>query len=259
MNHPVLNLSHVRIESGQGVILDDINLSLNQGHFMGIVGPNGAGKSTLLSVMIGATKPDRGHIDLFGQCLKRHNRRRLLHRLGFLNQLHTADTHIPVLVSNAVAMGLPNYGAPLWRRSANRKAIEDALEKVGMIDKINTDYRQLSGGQKQRIRIARALVGRPGLLLLDEPSASLDSSSQERLYRLLRRLCDEEKMSVIMVEHDVSAITSYVDSIACLNRRIHYHAGRGEHIPEWVWKAMYGEHVRIVVHDPACIGCEPEN
>jgi len=258
MSHPVLNLSHVRVEYRQGVILDDINLSLNQGHFMGIVGPNGAGKSTLLSVMIGTMKPDRGHIDLFGQCLKRHNRRRLLRRLGFLNQSHTADTHIPVLVFNAVAMGLPDYSVPLWRRTINRKAIEDALLKVGMIDKINTDYRQLSGGQKQRIRIARALVGKPGLLLLDEPSAGLDSSSQERLYRLLRQLCDEEGVSVIMVEHDVSAITSYVDSVACLNRQIHYHAGRGEHIPEWVWKAMYGEHVRVVAHDPACIGCEPE-
>lgn len=258
MSSPLLSLSHVSVGSRQGKILDDINLTLMPGHFMGIVGPNGAGKSTLLSVITGSRKVDCGHIDLFGHCLKRHNRRRLLRKLGFLNQAHSADTHIPVLACNAVAMGLPAYGAPLWRRTVNRAAIEDALEKVGMMDSINSDYRELSGGQRQRIRIARALVGKPALLLLDEPSAGLDSSSQEGLFRLLRKLCDEEGLSVIMVEHDVSAITSYVDSVACLNRHIHYHAGRGEHIPEWVWKGMYGDHVRVMVHDAACIGCEPE-
>jgi zinc transport system ATP-binding protein len=99
------------------------------------------------------------------------------------------------------------------------------------------------------------LVRKPKLLLLDEPSAALDSVRQERLFQLLRRLCDETGMSVIMVEHDIAAISSHVDSVACLNRNIHHHAMRGEEIPEDVWRAMYGDHIHIIAHDAACIGC----
>jgi len=116
---------------------------------------------------------------------------------------------------------------------------------------------ELSGGQRQRVRLARALVRRPRLLLLDEPSASLDTVRQEKLFKLLRRLCDETGMAVIMVEHDIAAISSHVDSVACLNRRIHHHAMRGENIPEAVWRAMYGDHIHIVSHDAGCIGCGP--
>ncbi|MFQ5355364.1 MAG: metal ABC transporter ATP-binding protein [Mariprofundaceae bacterium] len=258
MNTPLVSLSHVQVGSRQGLILDDINLNLEAGHFMGIVGPNGAGKSTLLAVIAGLIKPAQGHIDLFGHCLKQSSRRNLLKQIGFLNQLHTSDNHVPARVCDVVAMGFPAYSAPVWRKTGHRHEIHAVLEKVGIGRKIDSDYRQLSGGQKQRVRIARALVGQPRLLLLDEPSAGLDSKSQEHLYHLLRQLCTEDDMGVIMVEHDISAITSYVDSVACLNKGIHHHAMRGEHIPRWVWETMYGEHTHVIVHDTACIGCAPE-
>jgi zinc transport system ATP-binding protein len=257
MSDTILTLSHVQVGGSQGLILDDINLSLEAGHFMGIVGPNGAGKSTLLSVIVGLTRPSRGHVDLFGECLKKSNRRSLLKQIGYLNQFHTTGSHVPVRVSDVVAMGLPSYGAPLWRKSAHHKHIREALEKVGMARHMDTDYRELSGGQKQRVRIARTLAGQPRLLLLDEPSAGLDSEGQEKLYHLLRSLCTDDGLGIIMVEHDISAISSYVDSVACLNRHIHYHAIRGEHIPKWVWETMYGEHMHVIVHDETCIGCAP--
>ena len=120
-----------------------------------------------------------------------------------------------------------------------------------------SDFRRLSGGQQQRVRLARALVRQPKLLLLDEPSAALDSRHQEKLYQLLRKLCDEQGMTVLMVEHDIAAITSYVDSVACLNKNIHYHAKKGDTIPDEVWREMYGDHVNIVAHDASCIGCAP--
>jgi zinc transport system ATP-binding protein len=258
MSTPVLDLAGVSVGPAQTPILQDIDLALDAGHFLGIVGPNGAGKSTLLSVIAGLIEPAAGRVALFGQPLKRLNRRALLQQVGFLSQMHDELPSLPISVRHVVAMGAPRFIAPLWRRPVAGEDIDWALRQVDSLDLIDRDYRQLSGGQRQRVRLAKALISQPRLLLLDEPSAALDTSAQERLYRLLRRLCDERQMAIIMVEHDIAAITGHVDSVACLNRRVHCHAMRGEQIPEDIWHAMYGEHMHVIAHDTGCIGCVPE-
>ncbi|MDX8387165.1 MAG: metal ABC transporter ATP-binding protein [Ghiorsea sp.] len=262
MSTPVISLSHLRFGSFKKPILENLSLEVQAGQFVGIIGPNGAGKSTLLSMIAGLQKPDAGHIDLFGRCLNRQSRQKLQRDMGYLHQTHGSLPDIPMRAYDVVAMGLSSFNRPLWsclfgKKSTEKEQVEHALSLVEMSNHIDDDFRQLSGGQQQRIRLARALVRKPKLLLLDEPSAALDSRRQEMLYQLLRRLCDEEKMTVLMVEHDVAAITSYVDSVACLNKHIHLHAKRGETIPDEVWSAMYGDHVNIVAHDSSCIGCAP--
>jgi len=254
MSAPVVQISSVRFGPAVKPVLADINLTLAAGHFLGIVGPNGAGKTTLLNLVAGLSQADEGHIDLFGKRLSRFNRHRLLKQTGFLHQLHDHELQLPMRVYDVVAMGLDDYAKP-WKRAAHCDDIMRALNLVEMDEHVGADFRQLSGGQRQRVRIARALVRKPRLLLLDEPSAALDTVRQERLFQLLRGLCDESGMSVIMVEHDIAAISSHVDSVACLNRNIHHHAMRGEEIPEDVWRAMYGDHIHIIAHDAACIGC----
>jgi len=259
MDTPTIALSDVSFGSEHRPILENISLSLQAGHFMGIIGPNGAGKSTILSVMIGLIQPSHGHVDLFGVRLKRFNRHQLLKKVGYLHQLHNAEPHMPLTVRDVVAMGLSEYAKPLWhgigKTSRYQTAIEEALGAVDMLDFMMRDFRYLSGGQRQRVRLARALVRKPELLLLDEPSAALDSQQQQKLYLLLRKLCNEQNMTTIMVEHDIAAITGHVDSVACLNRRIHHHAMKGEQIPEDVWHQMYGEHMHVLAHDSSCIGC----
>ncbi|HXH64328.1 MAG TPA: ABC transporter ATP-binding protein [Mariprofundaceae bacterium] len=258
MSPPVLKLSGVSVGPVQTPILQDIELELEAGHFLGIVGPNGAGKSTLLSVIAGLIEPAKGSIELFGQPLRRLNRRQLLQQIGFLSQLHDDLPKLPVSVRHVVTMGAAGYASPLWRRPAAQEDIVWAMEQVDIAGLADRDFRQLSGGQRQRVRLAKSLVSRPRLLLLDEPSAALDAPAQDRLYRLLRHLCDENGMAIIMVEHDIAAITGHVDSVACLNRRIHCHAMKGEQIPEDIWHAMYGEHMHVIAHDTRCIGCVSE-
>ncbi|MDX8383963.1 MAG: metal ABC transporter ATP-binding protein [Ghiorsea sp.] len=262
MNTPVISLAHICFGAEHKPILDQLSLEVQAGQFVGIIGPNGAGKSTLLTIIAGLLKPSAGHIDLFGRCLNRRTRQKLQRDIGYLHQAHGKLPDLPMSASDVIAMGLSCYNTPLWQhwfkdKEKDAERIHHALEMVEMVEHKDDDFRLLSGGQQQRIRLARALVRRPKLLLLDEPSAALDSRRQEKLYQLLRRLCDEENMTVIMVEHDVAAITSYVDSVACLNKHIHHHAKRGETIPDEVWSSMYGDHVNIVAHDASCIGCAP--
>lgn len=251
----VVRLSHVRVGQTASPILEDIQLEVASGSFLGIIGPNGAGKTTLLTLMAGLRTADAGSVELFGEVLRSGNRARLLKQVGFLKQLHEETNPMPLRAAEVVAMGLVDYGSPMWHRLDQGERMTTALDRVGMGDLAKRDFRTLSGGQQQRVRLARALVRAPRLLLLDEPSAGLDSHGQDQLYRLLRRLCDEDGMAVVMVEHDIAAITAHVDAVACLNVRIHHHAVRGERIPESVWHRLYGDHMHVVAHDSHCIGC----
>jgi len=254
-NPPALRLNHVSFGPADARILDTIDLQLDAGHFLGIVGPNGAGKSTLLHIICGLLQASDGHVDLFGECLSRSSRRRLLSQVRFLPQRQESMSSMPVKVRNVVGMGLDDYHKALWFARRNNEQIAHALALTGMQKHAEKDFRALSGGQQQRVRLARALVSSPKILLLDEPAAALDARAQASLYELLRKLCDDTGMSVVMVEHDIAAISDFVNSVACLNRKIHHHAMRGETIPDHVWRDMYGEHMHIVAHDAHCIGC----
>jgi len=199
-------------------VLEDINLSIRQNDFLALIGPNGGGKTTLLKVILGLIRPDRGEVEVFGK--NPEEGRKLI---GYLPQYTHFDPNFPISVLEVVLMG--RYGGLI--RSYSREDVEtalNALDTVGMLEFKDWQIGKLSGGQVQRVLVARAIAREPKLLLLDEPTASIDPEMQKSFYELLLNL--KKRMAIVLVTHDIGVISTYVEKIACLNRRLFYHGPR---------------------------------
>ena len=198
-------------------ILDHINIKIRAGDFVAMIGPNGGGKTTLLKLMLGILETEKGLIRIFGKIP-----RLVSHRVGYVPQDVHINTHFPISVLDVVLMGRIKPGRRMFRASnTDRTAAQRALKQMEMDAYCARRIGELSGGQRQRVFIARALVSDPDLLFLDEPFASVDTRSQAGIYTLLEDLnC---KMTILMVSHDLMFISSYVKSVVCVNRSVHYH------------------------------------
>jgi len=243
-NVPVVSLEHVFFSYNGLSVLDDVCMAVYEGDFLCVVGPNAGGKTTLLKLIMGLLKPARGTIRVFG-----HPPDRARPRIGYMPQHVRLDPQFPVNVGDVVLMGRlggPHRFGPYSR--ADKKAAEKALSNVEMADLRNRPFGELSGGQRQRVLIARALVSDPDLLLLDEPTANVDTVIETELYDLLQRL--NQHVTIILVTHDLGFVSRYVKSVACVNRQVVVHPTSeitGEMINE-----IYGCDVRMVRHDHRC-------
>ena len=201
-------------------VLEAINLSIESNNFLGIIGPNGGGKTTLLKVILGLIKPARGRVTVLGMPPERGRK-----HIGYISQFNLFDHDFPISAFEVVLMGRYNRSGLLQRyNEEDRKAATEALETVEMLDYKDRQIGKLSGGEQQRVFIARALATNPKLLLLDEPTASIDTSMQADFYELLDKLKDS--MAIVLVSHDVSAVSIYVSEIACLNHQLFYHGSK---------------------------------
>ena len=201
-------------------VLEAINLSVESNDFLGIIGPNGGGKTTLLKVILGLIKPNRGRVTVLGMPPERGRK-----YIGYISQFNLFDHDFPISVFEVVLMGRYKRSGLLPRYTEeDRKAATEALEIVEMLDYKDRQIGRLSGGEQQRVFIARALATDPKLLLLDEPTASIDTNMQAEFYELLDRL--KENMAIVLVSHDVSAVSIYVSEIACLNHQLFYHGSK---------------------------------
>jgi len=219
-------------------VLTDINLDIEEKDIMAIMGPNGGGKTTLLRIMLGLVKPDSGTVKVLGRGPAGARK-----EIGYLQQDADIDLKFPISVFDAVLMG--RYKGPLKRyNDSDRGAAEEALEQVGMKGFSKRHISMLSGGQLQRVLIARAIARQPKLLLMDEPLSSIDAGTQKSMYELFLKL--GQSMAVVFVTHDISAISDYVNKVACLNRRLYYH-GPGEGSLGKLEKA-YGCPIEIIAH-----------
>lgn len=236
----LVSLRDVWVYYGNVAVLEGVNLSIKQHDLLGIIGPNGGGKTTLLKVILGLVKPSSGEVAVLGSTPQRNRK-----FIGYVAQNSLVDRDFPMSVWEVVLMG--RYGkVGLIKRFSDddKKAAYKALETVEMLDYKDKQIGRLSGGEQQRVFIARALVAEPKILLLDEPTTGVDTRVQTKFYELLARL--KQSMAIVLVSHDISAVSIHVDKIACLNHRLYYH-GSKEVGPE-ILEATYRCPVEMIAH-----------
>lgn len=242
----LVELESVSLRSDGEVILDRINLGVERGDFLGIIGPNGAGKTTLLRVILGLETPSSGSVRLFGEPVEAF---RGWGRLGYLPQRVALDPRFPATVAEVVASGLTaRTGLFRWPGPDAARAVEEALYLAGMTPHRERLVGRLSVGQQQRTLIARALVTRPELLLLDEPTGGIDPEAQEQFYDLLQTLNRSHGVTLVLVTHDIGVVGSAVRKLACLNRRLVFHGEPKEFLSDAALSSLYGAPVHLLSH-----------
>lgn len=249
-----LEIKGVDYSIGNKEILKDINLYLQDGRFLGIVGPNGGGKTTLLKIILGILKPSSGYVRIKGGSTSEAIKRGLF---GYLPQSLKIDLNFPARAIDIVITGL--YGKIGYLKFPSKEDKQKAMEvlmTMGMEEFAFEIFGNLSAGQQQRVLAARALIGNPEILVLDEPSTGIDVVGQEDFYHLLKGLQRRLKLTIIMVSHDIGALTGYVDEVACLNRTLHYHGSPVNALSEEILSRLYGRAVDIMLHSDACERCE---
>lgn len=212
---PLIDLRSLSAGYESNIVLREIDFSVNEKDFIGVIGPNGGGKTTLLKVILGLLKPLGGTIVFNEDLLKRN-------RIGYLPQMSAGDNSFPVTVMDVVLSGLMiNKGVMARITAGDRKKAEDIIGELGLTQIKRSPLNELSGGQLQRVFLGRAIIGSPALLLLDEPDNFVDATFENDFYQKLHDL--NERMAILMVSHDVGTISSHVKSFACVNRKLHYH------------------------------------
>ncbi len=214
---PLVEIENVTFAYAGETVLQDVNLTVKAGDFTAMIGPNGGGKTTLLKLILGLLKPNRGSIRVDGRSARKGSS-----CIGYVPQDVHINSDFPITAIDVVLMGKLDPKKRWARQSeTNTREARAALERLGMAPHAHKRIGALSGGQRQRVLIARALVTQPKLLLLDEPTASIDTKGQTEFFSLLEDL--NREITILVVSHDLLVISRYVKSVACVNKRLHYH------------------------------------
>lgn len=236
----IIQVRNLWVNYEQDSVLQGINLSVYHQDYIGIIGPNGGGKSTFFKVLLGLISPQKGEVKILGKSVKQGRK-----YIGYVPQIMQFDAAFPIKVGDVVRMGRLGKGRLLRRLGKRDEAIvERALNQVGLFELRDRALSELSGGQRQRAYIARALATEPKILLLDEPTANLDQDVSTTLYELLHQL--NEFVTILMISHDISAVSSYVKTVGCLNRKLHYH--NSNQITSEMLQQTYGNTIQPLVH-----------
>lgn len=241
MRKKAVQIENLSVYYGQTPALTNVCMDVYEGEFLGIMGPNGGGKSTLLKAILGLIPITKGNIQIYGQNFGNNEE-----LIGYVPQFASMDKNFPISCFEVVLSGCMKRGLhPFFQFTKKDKAFAcEQIERVGIAKLANKKIGELSGGEFQKMLIARALAVNPKLMLLDEPTASVDASSKEQIYELLAKLNNE--MTIMLVTHDLNAISSKVRNLACLNGSLVYH---GEpKINDNIVQKLYGCPVDLIAH-----------
>lgn len=215
MSEKLIEIKELSAGYNGNIAIFNVNLDIFSEDFIGVIGPNGGGKTTLVKSILGLLRPMSGEVKIF----QKESNSSLI---GYLPQINQFDQKFPITVIDVVLSGLSKKENMIHHFSKGEKSSAlQLLEDFGMLRYKDKAIGALSGGEKQRAFLCRAIISEPQLLILDEPSTFADNQFEYDLYSKLHEL--NQKMAIIIVSHDIGTISSYIKTIACVNRELHYH------------------------------------
>ncbi len=240
-NSKAVCIENLTVEYRGTPAITGVSLDVEDCDYLGIIGPNGGGKTTLLKAIIGLVPHTSGEILVYGKKTSKYEK-----LISYVPQITALDKRFPITVREVVLTGMLNPGfIPFYKYSKrDKEKADEILHVVGIYNVKERMISELSGGEFQKMLIARALAVSPKLLLLDEPTASVDANSREQIFSLLNEL--NKTMTIILVTHDLLAVSSYVKTLACLNGSLVYH-GTTE-LNEEIVKTLYGCPIDLIAH-----------
>ena len=227
-------------------VVEDVDLTVGPGDFTGVVGPSGSGKTTLLRAVLGTVAPAGGTVW-----------RRPGLRVGYVPQLEAVNWNFPLTVGECVLMARTHGRALPWASRRERAEVAEVLHRLGMASLEHRHIRALSGGQQRRVFIARALLGRPQLLLLDEPTAGVDVKTRHEVLHLLGEL-NAGGLAVVITTHDINGIAAHLPFLVCLNREVIGAGPPRQVITPEVLERTYGARMEVLEHGGMPVVVDPQ-
>lgn len=227
----VVEIKNLTVSYDNVKALDNVNFSVKQTDFLGIIGPNGAGKSTLFACMLGLKTDYDGEIYFFGENIRKT--KKYLKPIGYVPQKPVFEKNFPVTAREVVQMGL--------KKGIPKERVDEVLQELWIHELGHRRIGELSGGQQQRVFIAKALVGSPKILILDEPVTGVDKQSKEMFYSILRDLNKKQNITIIWSSHDLDAVSLLANKVACLNQTLFFHGVSNEFFENEKLLKLYSE------------------
>ena len=241
MNNTAIEIKDLSAGYDDTTIIEQISMTINQKDFFSIIGPNGGGKTTLLKAILGLIPIHHGSIKILGRSPEKGRR-----YIGYVPQHAEFDSKYPISVWDVVLMGRRSVrGIHPFYTKEDKNHVQQALEIVDLASYAHKHISELSGGQRQRVFIARALASDPKILLLDEPTASIDKEMKESIYHLLKDL--NKEMTIILVTHDIGVLSTFIGRITCLNRYSFSHDDDKKLTKEML-EAAYSCPIELIAH-----------
>jgi zinc transport system ATP-binding protein len=229
----ILKLEAINVIRNKNLILENVSLSIEDSDFLGLLGPSGSGKTTLLKIMCGLITPDTGKIIY-------PSRKKL--KIGYLPQALPSLPNSPATVMEIITTGFDSK--PF---SNNQEKITAMAKEMAMEHLLDTKITQLSGGQIQLVFLIRALIDNPDMIILDEPSSSIDTKSQSKIFQILTNV-NKNNIPVIFSSHDTFAVTNSANRIACINKKLDYHGSSKDFLSNKHLAESYGYSVDVLSH-----------
>ncbi len=247
----IISVENLSFAYNSNNVLNDISFSVNEGDYVGLVGPNGSGKTTLIKLILGLLNPKKGNILLFGINSSEFKN---WHKIGYLPQkLGNFNPFFPATVKEIVSLGLfSKKKFPKRITASDEIEINEAMKLMEVFDIKDKLIGELSGGQQQRVLVARAIVNKPDLLILDEPTTALDPEVREVFFHLLKELNINKRLTIIFVTHDIAHIGKYASKLMYLDKKLIFYGSfdefcRSENMTEYFGE--YTQHLICHRHD----------